>query len=67
MSEMEKKSLYKVENQLTVSELIKKLKNMPQDMFVCIEGCDCEGFAINVSIQPNYDCDNDDKYVLIER
>lgn len=46
--------------QLTVSELIEKLKQMPQDAPVWHEGCDCYGCADNVTLE-------EDGTVLITR
>ena len=37
--------------QITVAELIEKLKSMPQDSPVWHEGCDCWGCADDVELQ----------------
>ena len=39
------------EGQLTVSQLIEKLKKMPEDAPVWHEGCDCYGCADGVRLE----------------
>jgi len=51
---------YGNENVLTVSELIERLKTMPQDALVYHSGCDCIGAADGVTLE-------DDGTVLISR
>jgi len=41
----------KIPVQMTVAQLIQKLKEMPQDSLVWHEGCDCWGRADNVELQ----------------
>lgn len=51
------------EDILTVSEVIDILKQMPQDLPVWHEGCDCIGSANGIIIENGRDGD----YVLITR
>lgn len=52
--------------QLTVAQLIKKLKAMPQDALVWHEGCDCLGKADDVKFEYS-DLVQETGYVLISR
>ena len=49
---------------MTVAELIEALRDMPEDMPVITQGCDCEGNAYSLSITEDPDSGT---YVLIER
>jgi len=49
--------------QLTVAELIELLHQMPMDLPVMTEGCDCDGEARGVEKQN----DGDGDYVLVTR
>lgn len=46
-------------DRLKVSELIERLRKMPQDAEVMTEGCDCIGDAVDI--------EENDTYVLITR
>lgn len=42
---------------LTAGQLIERLKEVPPDLVVCVEGCDCLGVAndVSVSTDPYYE------------
>lgn len=52
---------------LTVAELIKKLKKLPQDLEVMSEGCDCEGEVNGAVIETLRGSSPKYKYVLLTR
>lgn len=53
---------------MTVKELIKLLEEMPSDVSVSLEGCDCEGEARGVEIVRFTDYKKvEQTYVLIRR
>jgi len=52
---------YREKGQLTVAELIEKLKEVPQDALVWHEGCDCYGAADRVEY------DQSDNSIIIGR